>query len=1013
MKQLFYLVLKYIRRQKFRTTLTFLCILFAVFVFNLLCNTFIVMRGIGIADATQYNGDWEANLEYLLSKVEDKDAAIEKLKDNPAIERYLQWGYSNISGGVDSRRDENGYQAYMEYSINGGEMHKLTQLNQINVKGDPSVAGEGYSEIPIEKQIEGGIVLPKQFSNQGYAVGDTIMLTIRAAYAKFPDNQPAVQSELQKKIKEQTEHYAFQMEEYGEANEELPQYDFDDSPGNEMFRGNSWMQNSLLEYAYWKNLLDDLVTEDETYGNTVTYTGKILGISSYNSGIQIYADRKDCDIFAMLDNDFGKQHSMVYDSFHNESYNGLMTSRNDMFAVVTNQSMDFDDAMGEIYSDLGLPFDDKDQLLHPFEDNGLYNSDLLMLKFRGQDSITKWLTNGEMLIVIVILLGVSFVVWALMRFVIDNCFEISVQERSAQFATLRIMGASRRQIGLVVAYEALFYCLAAVPLGVFLAYLCRSAVFKALADYGFVCKETSFPIMTLIGSGLAVVAILISAYTSSMWAARAYNPLEASKKTHLKGNKKQSIWTKGLFGTDENKKQMKKAQSLSKPTGDLKKVKVSRLNRGQKSFLRNYTMRNIRRTRSRFLVSVISMSLGTMLFAFGLTLAAALIMEVKDRPFNEEDFDVWIKTTLDEGDAKAKPFTDYIMNNEKLTNTSMSISYHNTKYKMDELLATLKDTFANESNIGQQLDQIVVNEVIWKQEYQEITGISYSDLVSSGGCIIDENLCGSVQNWNHAGNNGPEPEYQGREASFDALTGKNAVCNIGTPDEPQYQDMPVRGILHRESDNFYTEVVIPLETVQSMALPEECLTPDLHIWVGCKLRANTDYPEVRDALQKLCQENRISSAEIDLYDNYAETTGMETLLKTILVIGAIALSAVWLTGIFTMLNTVNTSVLNRAEELSMLRMVGMSRKMMRRTVVMESSMYCVFSTVIGGTLGITFSLYVMIGESIFKSEPEKLFTLMGIVLVSVIAANYVISRIAALPGLHTLKRYMESGRMMQ
>ena len=46
MKQLVSLALKYIRRQKLRTVLTFLCVTLAVFIFNLLAGTASVVRGL-------------------------------------------------------------------------------------------------------------------------------------------------------------------------------------------------------------------------------------------------------------------------------------------------------------------------------------------------------------------------------------------------------------------------------------------------------------------------------------------------------------------------------------------------------------------------------------------------------------------------------------------------------------------------------------------------------------------------------------------------------------------------------------------------------------------------------------------------------------------------------------------------------------------------------------------------------------------------------------------------------
>ena len=1040
MKQLFLLVLKYIRRQRFRTVLTFLCILLSVFVFNLLCDAFVVVRGVGIGEILEWNGAWEVDLDPLIKKMDDPASALDIIRNHPAVEKYSRKGSASLYNF--NGRDENGYMDYLEYSVDGKEFHRITSFTQMTMEGDTDLNGRvEIGEVPFEQVKEGGITLPNEYSKLGFKVGDTVTLRLRGVRAKFSDDQPLLAEDVNASIANRKRR----AEDFGEVF--LPEQVYRDSPGGKKY-GESYIGSTLFDLARSKKVLDQLTAEDETFGETLTYTGKILSFTSYSNTPQIYAELDQFNLFSAVDSSrimysMNSNDEMEYalQLRETEEWDGFEGERYDGISIITKQDMDFDEAVAAIYADLGLPKDDMDEILHPSElskMSRLYNVSLLRLRFRGQDSIAAWLTDTESLCIVAMFLFVAFLVWALMRFVIDNCFEISVQERSAQFATLRIMGASRRQIGIVVGFEALFYCIAAVPLGVFLSYLCRTAVFHALDRLGQPVSDTSFPLLTVLGVVLALTAILVSSYTSSMWAARAYNPLEASRKTHLKGNSKQSIWTKNLFGGDTVKptKQEKKAESLAKPTGDLKKVKYSRLNRGQKSFLRNYTMRNMRRTRSRFVISIISLSLGTMLFAFGMALAAPLVVDQQEKNLYREkdDFRVQIPIMPENGETleKTRAIEDYIRSSTKISLCSQDIDFGDSIVDLQlqnaELMKKLKyDLEYGQEIMGTSFEVLMIGELGYTQEYEKITGISYSDLLTSGGCLVEDNVCGPMNKWKQDDRYDRLPEFTGREPEFVALTDKTAdlrvvdyTMNDLVESENSFRATPVVGIVKLESLSSLPRLLIPVETVlKEFADVFEQFggLKKMQVEYRMQLLNSADYKETAEKIRGIADQIQAESGslenQVQFYDIYFLRTGTESLIWTIITIGGIALAAVWLTGIFTMLNTVNTSVLNRAEELAMLRMIGMSRKMMRKTVMLESTIYCIFSTVIGGILGISGSFYMMTGMYFFQGREELVFVILGVVLTSIILANYVISRLAARPSLHTLNRYLASGRMMQ
>ena len=1044
MKQLLSLVLKYIRRQRFRTTLTFLCILLSVFVFNLLCDTFVVLRGVMIEDIADFSGIWEANLSPAVEKTADTDAAIETIRNSQFVDSYFLQDYSAVYRD-NSHRDQNSCLEFLEMSLNGQEPDIISSFSQQYYDGDTDLLGR-YSfmtDLPDSSVTKAdsspSLRLPREYQKNGWKIGDKVSVTLRVFTAKLTDDQPALKEKIESRAREYKKMYG----------EDAKYRIFADSPGELP----SLFDMGLLYAVKSRNLTNELVMEETLSAEPYTFTATISGFYSYDGGEpELIARKSDIDISKCMNGAYAdhiKEDDAQYDYSINDT--GLGCRSMQTILIRTPQNLDFDDTLEAICEELGLSAEQTDDVLHPAEaaeKANVYNQEYLRYKFRGSDAIAGWFTDPDMLISIGVFCGVAILIWALMRFVIDNCFEISVQERSAQFATLRIMGASRRQVSLVVGFEALFYCIAAVPLGTFLSYLCRTSVLNALAEYGFVIREASFPILTVLAVFLALTAILISAYTSSMWAARAYNPLDAAKKTHLKGNKKETIWTKNLFGsTQKPTKQEKKAESKAKPTGNLKHVKVSKLNRKQKSFLRNYTMRNIRRTRSRFLISVISMSLGTMLFAFGLTIGLAIFMEVRDDLSYERgygyDFAIGVSDSVLNVENTCSELDAYLGNTDIFTNLEHEIRLDTTVDNLT-LLEDLKDYLDNVAFRKSNSETPVLlgmTEESYNREYKDTVGMDYQSFLKTGGVLVEDNLCGTLDQWKVDEEGELHPVLLGRAPEYTPVTGKAiSVYQFGINGYGGYSDygneygetisyyyddfgneitaedvtsvtVPVTGIFKRESDATNLKIMIPMELFSDQL--KDLADTSTNVMYSLTLRTNTDYPEAREKLSEIRDGYEAQNITHWYNDNYAETTGMVALLKTILAIAVIALSAVWLTGIFTMLNTVNTSVLNRAEELAMLRMIGMSRKMMRKTVMLESTIYCIFSTVIGGILGISGSFYMMTGMYFFQGREELVFVILGVVLTSIILANYVISRLAARPSLHTLNRYLASGRMMQ
>ena len=98
-----------------------------------------------------------------------------------------------------------------------------------------------------------------------------------------------------------------------------------------------------------------------------------------------------------------------------------------------------------------------------------------------------------------------------------------------------------------------------------------------------------------------------------------------------------------------------------------------------------------------------------------------------------------------------------------------------------------------------------------------------------------------------------------------------------------------------------------------------------------------------------------------------------------------------------MVNSVNTSVLNRSRELMMLRSVGMSRKQLRKSVMLETIMFSSTAAIIGNILGIGFYMLTLWDDMKLK----YLFSVPAVAALS-ICINILISILAALPAIKNL-----------
>jgi hypothetical protein len=153
----------------------------------------------------------------------------------------------------------------------------------------------------------------------------------------------------------------------------------------------------------------------------------------------------------------------------------------------------------------------------------------------------------------------------------------------------------------------------------------------------------------------------------------------------------------------------------------------------------------------------------------------------------------------------------------------------------------------------------------------------------------------------------------------------------------------------------------------------------------------------------LAELNKIgSSGSIEVCDEYMGHTGLRSFIKTMIKVMLTFMLSVWLTGIFSMMNTLNTSVLNRSGELLMMRSVGMTKKQLYGNVILESVLFAAFSALIGTAVSML-GFYALVR---YASDFQD-FHYSGLAITTMAASfavNVIISLFAAIPGIRTLTR---------
>ncbi|MFJ3387714.1 ABC transporter permease [Lysinibacillus sp. NPDC086135] len=320
--------------------------------------------------------------------------------------------------------------------------------------------------------------------------------------------------------------------------------------------------------------------------------------------------------------------------------------------IEINQKADFNEVLDELNSIT--------------EDNNIaINTDLIRaLKPESDQSIL------AILVVVISIVVIMTIV------VIYNTFQISVVERMKQFGLLRSIGATRKQIRQIVMKEAFVLAVIAIPIGIIcslLALAILQTIFLILLEDGPDVFNIDWQIL-LISSIITLIAVLVSSYYPAFFASRISPLLAISSRLSIK---KERI-----------KKQNNKV--LRKPF----------------SFPLSMAIKNVKRNKNRYVVTILSIIISSVLFiTFSSLMNIALSSKLVNVP-SESDLTIYLQ---EENNVSSK--NPEVLNHLKLIKNVSEVSEQDLSFKIElkdttQSLATVEDI---QKTIGKKHSIIVVN----------------------------------------------------------------------------------------------------------------------------------------------------------------------------------------------------------------------------------------------------------------------------------------------------------------
>ena len=589
------------------------------------------------------------------------------------------------------------------------------------------------------------------------------------------------------------------------------------------------------------------------------------------------------------------------------------------------------------------------------------NSDLLILEGRQFEYIEHIL---EFFAVFIIVMGL-FVFLA--RLIVNNAFEISAAYRTEQYGALKTVGASDKQIFMMIMLECAMYMAVALPVGMGLAVLFGKGLLERIreikifdpvmgegkSDLFFIFKLS--PVVMGLTFACALFCIFFSAYADALRVKRMPPIRSAGYSSSKRRIKKTGRWlSRRLFGY---------------PFG--------------------FAVKCISKQKVRFAVTLLAALVsGTFIISIGCIARYNTVKAEAESVYGSYMCDIEVEDYRGYG-RNALPDTKEAVEQIKKYYDELNASgYYDEIILNSEIYIPGKDRSEHEKLLSEDYRELcqgedssndgIIVRLISRESYEKYikSDISYDELAASGKAL----LCNSV--YEMGGDEGewlPEgvnviKRYKDKEGfeydildikifDNDNISSMSFTHDYTTKDKTLLsitETVEFAGLYTSERIEFsgfwdyYFNAILPIDNVNVDF--RKAMTPELMKYNQHQLRQfdSSFLLNAKKGMEAQASEyvvDLFSDEDVDIMDNISTDTFSDNVAEALKVAGigfSAVLAAVVLLNIF---STMSANMINRRRDLSMMRSCGMSMRQVSLSLVIESCIYSVITAVVSSVQG--------------------------------------------------------------
>ena len=540
------------------------------------------------------------------------------------------------------------------------------------------------------------------------------------------------------------------------------------------------------------------------------------------------------------------------------------------------------------------------------------NDDLIFYEGRGFEKAT----NVLVMFLAFILITAVFVLFA--RLIVNNAFELSSAYRAEQYGALKTVSASNRQIFAMVMTECLLYVAAALPLAVGLAIVTGKMIMSKIMDirifdlkYGEGVTEQFFsleiiPAILIAVVGVAVFSVIMSGYACAI-RIRKLSPIQAASGKKNAGKPLRRSWfSRRHFG-----------------------------------FAAGYAARSAARGRMHgtitLLAAVISgtlvVAITSMIYGIEKNMTFTKELNLYDYEISYMPYDVEGELSVTEQYRKLTECGLFTI--VEPLDAGCNQAFFSQNGEMSEaFLSQFTDEYKafSRDNTGYLENLFVYVEPLTRNSFENLEcGLSYDELVKSKGIIVCNSLISG------------DGEIMDIKAFKDGLTG------IVLPDRETGKDITVPLTAYcTASDSTYASTYMELRTF----VPVERWDDFQRAVYGGRAAGQpvsflVKFAEGRDdeAMKYIAETSSGGTSYV------AENRTGQRIAEALKLAGLSLSAVIFAVALINILSTSGAKIVNRRRELSMLRTCGMSLRQVIASLVIEAAVCGVVTAGLSAVLG--------------------------------------------------------------